>query len=231
MCLQKVSVKMGSRQYKIEVSTGNTKCSDLIESVLQKSKIDRKLASTYTVYESVSGIERQMQSSENVIKSPQSKSSIEFTVRKCMAVKKAVPSSDQQAKIKKYYEKLNQKSTSSLKVSDVPFSAEKDNYMEIILKNEVELEKQAKKLQEFGSTSSLCNKHCNQLESNLANSKLVDNINFLQFLYYKLKNQNEETSRLIDNNSCGNSVADDAEFEYSSSCYSSSSSLRYESLV
>lgn len=228
MSIQKVSVKMGSRQFKIAVNTGNTKCSDLIANILDKSKIDRKLASTYSIYESVSGVERQMNNNENVLQA-RTQMTVEFIIRKCVVVnKKNVPSCEQHAKIKKYYEKINQKS--QLKVSDVPLSAEKQNYMEIILKNEAELEKQSQKLKEFGSKSSLCNKHYDQLQSNMAGNKLADNINFLQFLYYKLKNQND-CDRLIDNNSCGNSSAEEDSDIDSSSCFSSSSNLRYESLV
>ena len=216
---QSVSIKMGSQKIKIEV-TSTTTSNQAIESVLTRCKIDKKLARTYALFESINGIERQLHSNETSITKTN-----EYSVRKCLATKHTIS----QSRVEKCFRKLN----------ETPETLEKQNYMNMIINNQAELEKQTQQLKELSNSSSskLCNQHYDQLAANLANNKLADNINFLQFLYYKLKKQNSNSSvesndnikhdyeQLLD--SCGNSSDEESE----SSTRTSTSSLVLESFV
>ena len=215
----KVSVKMGSRQFKIEVNKA-TKCQEFISNVLQRVKVDQKLATSYAVFESIAGIERQLHSADNVIQTEKvDRKIVQYIIRKYAQT--TLPQCNDK-RIKQIYMKMHEKSqrVNELKVVD-------DCDM-----------KRSKTKQ-----NPLCNQHYDQLTASLANNKLADNINFLQFLYFKLKKQNLEIlsesgnevassdcKLLIDNNSCGNS-SDEEGYGSGSSCHTSSSNLRCESLV
>lgn len=232
MSTNKVTVQMGSRQLKVEINSLTTS-QHLIEIVLCKCKIDKKIAKSYAVFENISNIERQLHSNETVLKT--NNKNVKFIVRKYSQTKKQLPDCCQD-KIKQYYRRLNKKTDqSTVKVID---DSEKQNYMQIILKNERELEEQIIKLQELeNSSEQMCDINDNQLTARLATQKL-DNINFLQFLYYKLKKQSLSSSdfqyetsssdyvKLIDNNSCGNSSD-----EETASVNISYNEFKYESLV
>lgn len=222
---QSVSIKMGSQKLKIEV-TSTTTSLQVIESVLNRCKIDKKLAKTYGLFESISGIERQLHNTQTSISKD-----IEYSVRKCLATKHIIS----QSRVEKYYRKL----------SESPESTEKQNYLDLIMNNQAELEKQTEQLKELASSSSsssskMCNQHYDQLAANLANNKLANNINFLQFLYFKLKKQNSNGSvEFTENmnhdyeqllNSCGNS-SDEETCSSNGSSRTSASSICLESLV
>ena len=175
--------------------------------------------------------------------------------------------------LKKCYKKLNQlKATAAAADSSSSIahiyehideaSRLKSKYVEKIAQNEIKLKRQTKKLQQVekqistimpASTPSsppppkMCLFQKNKLENDMSELKLAQNINFLKYLYSKLRNQNgivgksfyskflssandSQTQLLLSNdfNSCGNS-ADEETWSASSSRSNSSSAL--ESLV
>ncbi len=268
--LFQIPVKMGSHKLNIEIESNSTvSSSQFIELVLKKCKLssNEKLARTYSLFESVSGIEKLLKSSVNVTDiwkqwvEQSAHHSVQFIVRKCFKVEKKLNTSvncndKRQQMIKKCYAKINSQP------SDVKSKRE---YLKKIIHNEQEIKKQSEQLlqieamisklnvtpikseekqqvvpvqvKQIKPNSKLCSYHHNNLVNNL-NEKLSDNINFLQFLYYKLKKQNIAQQnksfsyeKLIDN-SCGNSSSGEDNYDYNSNRTSrNASTSTLESLV
>ena len=272
-----IPVKMGSHKLNIDIESNSTvNSSQFIELVLKKCKLtsDEKLARTYSLFESVSGIERLLKSSVNIASiwrqwvEQSAHHSVQLIVRKCFKVEKKLNSSldcgdRRQQMIKKCYAKINAQPKSSTEAKA------KREYLKKIIQNEKEIKKQSEQLLQIEAMlsnlnvvksteqevkpleqevvpvpvkptkpdSKLCSFHHNNLVSNL-NEKLSDNINFLQFLYYKLKKQNImqqnksfSYEKLIDN-SCGNSSSGEDNYDSNSNRTSrSTSSSTLESLV
>ena len=303
-----IPVKMGSHRMLIDLPVNKTQlfdeqqlptqadnkckltCRQFIDIVLKKCKLQgsEQLIKTYSIFESVNGIERMLKSSDSVMdiwmnwsklypkvfKLNQTQEDhsvcVELVVRKHRQLEKKVRMDDKQSKmIKKCYKKIKQASLqpavyeNELEVIDVQkvkrehqlkpeyhvyeqmdSTAENSEahkeMLKKILKNEMELRKQAKKLikveqnihkhvvelennlmkklsaskealvaqvepksesatQTYEELRQLptakpkqepvCNFHKSQLQNNL-NYKLAENINFLQFLHFKLKKEN-----------------------------------------
>lgn len=269
-----VPVKMGSHKLVIDLeSSSDMTTVQFIELVLKKCKLTSN-EKTYSVFESVNGVEKMLKSNEivtDVWKYWLNQSvpySVQFIVRKCVSVEKKLAAISESEKrkqmIKKCYKKINSDKTNQSPKQDKHELKSKRDYLKKIVENEEQLKKQSEQLlqieallqkltaeankqieqsvpqketsKQSNKPNKLCSYHQNSLINNL-NEKFSDNINFLQFLYLKLKKQNSSQNKsfsyekLIDNNSCGNSSAGE---DYDSSSNRSSrttSTSTLESLV
>ena len=219
-----IMVRMGSRKIVLEfaASEKEIKAIVVVELALQRCKMDKKLAGTYDLYESRCGVESLLTNSITNTTGNQS----EFIIRKRVLNENRLNGD----MLKKCYKKLKQSQQQEEQV--------KQNYVDLIVQNEIEIRRQQEQLEQdnfVNPQAKMCHFHHEQLVNTLANNKLVDNINFLQFLYYKLKKQNavntgelqsnSDYARLID---CNSGDEDSLSFD---SRRSSSSIGTLESLV
>jgi hypothetical protein len=260
-----IPVKMGSRKLIIEIeSTSKITCGQFVEMVLKKCKLNShdKLTKTYSLFESVSGIEQLLKSNDNFVNiwknwlNEYKQHNVEFIVRKCLSIENKLNTSiktksDEKHKqmIKNYYKKINSESKQQQqKQSD---ETTKQEYITKTIQNEQELKKQSEQLlkiqslienlekaqtfEEVQSIKAQSKKLCSFHQASVANNlheKISVNINFLQFLYYKLKKQNSHNNsykKLIDTSCLNNSFGEDNYDSSRSSRTSSTSTL--ESLV
>ena len=183
-------VRMGSRKMVLEfaASEKEIKAIAVVELALQRCKMDKKLAATYDLYESRFGVESLLTKKITNLADNQS----EFIIRKRVFNENRLNGDV----LKKCYKKL--------KHSQQQEDMVKQNYVDLIVQNELELRRQHDLLEQdnfVNPQAKMCHFHHEQLVNTLANNKLVDNINFLQFLYYKLKKQNAtNTDQLQSNN-------------------------------
>lgn len=270
-----IPVKMGSHKLVIDLESNCEMTSvQFVELVLKKCKLtsNEKLTKTYSVFESVNGVEKMLKSNEIITDvwkywiKQSVQHSVQFIVRKCVSVEKkltATTESDKRKKmIKKCYKKINSETSSEL-IQDKRDIKTKREFLKKIVENEQELKKQADQLlqieallQNLTSTANKqiqdvvvakettkpvvkSNKMCSYHQSNLINNlneKLSDNVNFLQFLYLKLKKQGSSQNKsfsyekLIDN-SCGNSSGGEDYDSASNRSSRTTSTSTLESLV
>ena len=192
-----VPVKMGSHRMTIDIeaSVKCLTCEQFIEIVLRRCRLNgsQNLAKTYAMFESVNGVERLVNASESVPSLCAKWSSTkmpEFVIRKFLPVEKKLASAAiSQTSVKKYYKKLRA-STSSAKTSvassevhvyeqvDAESESSPDvvqlEYLKRVLKNEMKLRRQAKKLLQVEES---IHAHVVNLEKNLMETlvkKLAD---------------------------------------------------------
>ncbi len=214
-----VAVRMGSRNFKLGISN-NTTSTKLIAKCLKHCKVNPELASSYAVFENLSGVETQLHSSQIV---QASSPGVQFTIRKFKRDQARMVKDIRQQAYKKLKE-LREEGERSVKVVD---DSEKQSYMRIILRNEQELERQIKRLEELEAAAGM--KPLERVDSQEQLAETLKNAGFVQFLYCRLKKQasgsdvgyfSSDYERLLD--SCGNSQADEDE---------DFARVRYEALV
>ena len=216
-----VAVRMGSRNFRLEISSDTTSAK-LIAKCLKHCKINPELASSYAVFENISGVETQLNSSQIV---QASSPGVQFTIRKFKRdTVQARKVKDIRQQAYKKLKELREEGERSVKVVD---DSEKQSYMRIILRNEQELERQIKRLEELEAAAGM--KPLERVDSQEQLAETLKNAGFVQFLYCRLKKQasgsdvgyfSSDYERLLD--SCGNSQADEDE---------DFARVRYEALV
>ena len=108
-----IPVQIGSNKMLININEFKRRilCDEFLEIVLKKCKLNKTIANTYCVFENVNGVERLVNSDENIIELwaiwKSSKSCIKFFIRKCRVndIKSIKVSQFQQQMITKYYNK------------------------------------------------------------------------------------------------------------------------------
>jgi hypothetical protein len=133
----------------------------------------------------------------------------EQRIRKCYKKLKAAKKIEQiqreqsnKQELNNIYEQINEDNKENATVSADVVQL---NYLKQVLQNEMKLKRQAKKLQqarelrqkEKETEPKQCAFHEEKLSTNL-NAKLVENINFLKFLHFKLKVSNKTTNKNSD---------------------------------
>ena len=213
--MYQIPVKMGSRRLNIEINSKSTiKSEQFIELVLKKCKLNEKLTRTYSVFESVNGVERLLTTNDNICDlwkywstESSKKQTIEFIIRKCFKIENKIKVNNEkrQQMIKKCYLKMN---------AD---QAKQDLFTQII-QNEQQLKKQSEKLQQVEQIIANLNQQQKQKEEPTIKS-LLKNVNFLQFLNYKLKNSTQQNrvfsyEKLTDHSFCEEESNSDCEDNY-----------------
>ncbi|CAF0893471.1 unnamed protein product [Brachionus calyciflorus] len=199
--IEKISIpiKMGSKQFKINHEFGfnnfllNT--SQLIEIVLRKiqSKYENigDLIKSYSVYESISGVERLVGKNENIINlvvnQQNLNSNVYFIIRKKTKIVVSKTQKKSNLDAKKCYRKLQSQKVNELRVFEDEEKIDnhepeliKNVYLKQIFQNEIILNNQMQKLQLFDKI--LTNQ---KVDNNTSNSK-----NIFQSIYNKFKQQN-----------------------------------------
>ena len=125
MSLFQIPFKLRSRRLNLEIdSRSSIKSEQFIELALKKCKLNSKLTRTYSVFESVSGVERLLESNDNICDlwkywstESSKKQTIEFIIRKCLPVeqkltsKTMVTNEKRTRMIKKCYEQIHYQKT------------------------------------------------------------------------------------------------------------------------
>lgn len=210
-----IPVKMGSRKLTLEIDSRTTiKSEQFIELALKKCKLNDNLTRTYSLFENVSGVERLITTNDNICDlwkywstESSKKQTIEFIIRKCFTIEKKVKVNNEkrQQMIKKCYEKMNADQT-------------KQDLFTQIIQNEQQLKRQSEKLQQVEQIIANLKQQQNQKEEPTIKS-LLKNVNFLQFLNFKLKNptqQNRANSyeKLTESSFCEEESISDCEDNY-----------------
>lgn len=196
-----IPVKIGSNSFKINLNEYQKSVSSrqFVQMALEKCKI-KCSPSSYAVFEDFKGIERLLNEKENIIALWQQwrkeknfeKLNVRLVIRKICKVEKKILNKDlplnDTIKIKSCYRKnkiINGEVTSASKKRMSNGSALNNSKRSKII--EVVEEKQPVK--RSASDAKMCQYKKEQLETQI-DEKMTHNVNFLQFLYYKLREQN-----------------------------------------
>ena len=221
-----VPIKMGSHHMIFNLQKDlNQKLTaqQLVEYVLKRCRLNGSvnLAKTYALFENVNGVERLVNESESIIELQakwSTQSNAEFVIRKIHPVEKRLTSSSlNEQTIRKCYKKLKAVNQVEIKQKEqeqgpniyeqldddnkenTSPDAIQLNYLKLVLKNEMKLKRQARKLIQAREARQQAQEKMSEkfprekIQTNL-NTKLTENIHFLKFLHFKLKVSNKMDS-------------------------------------